>query len=146
MQLNQYLDDANLLEVVTDFLNCDILSKSLYKNGVVVRVVLLSSCEGDQRDKGQQQSPDHSDEYVNHFALSLTWFIPWAVVSSACKTEERVEENTWVKNCKHLTVLFKTINFILSTHYKNIKPSSLLHLSDGCSYRCSTYQHLVTRT
>lgn len=51
MQLNQYLDDANLLEEVTNFLNRDILSKSLYKNGVVVRVVLLSSCEGDQRQR-----------------------------------------------------------------------------------------------
>lgn len=40
-----YLDNANLLEVVSNFLNCGIFSKSLNKNGVVVRVVLLSTCE-----------------------------------------------------------------------------------------------------
>lgn len=46
--LIQYLDDANLLEEVTDFLNRDFFTQSLDKNGVVVRVVLLTSCGRDQ--------------------------------------------------------------------------------------------------
>lgn len=44
----QYLNDTNLLEVVANFLYCGIFSQSLDKNGVVVRVVLLTACEKDQ--------------------------------------------------------------------------------------------------
>jgi len=40
-----YLDDADLFEVISDFLNCGVFSKSLHKYGVVVRVVLLASCQ-----------------------------------------------------------------------------------------------------
>lgn len=63
-KLNKYLDDTNLLEEVTDFLNCDIFSKSLYENGVVVRVVLLSSCGKDQERKVSDdlRASFHSDE------------------------------------------------------------------------------------
>ena len=44
----QYLDNTNLLEVVANFLYCGFFSQSLDKNGVVVRVVLLTTCEEDQ--------------------------------------------------------------------------------------------------
>lgn len=50
-KLIYYLDDADLLEIVTNFLNCSIFSKSLYKYGVVVGVVLISSCGGDREEE-----------------------------------------------------------------------------------------------
>lgn len=42
--LVSYLDDSNLFEEVCNLLNCRILPQSLYKNGVVVRVIRLTSC------------------------------------------------------------------------------------------------------
>lgn len=42
-----HLDDTNLLEEVADFLNGGLFSQPLDKNGVVVRVVLLTSCGED---------------------------------------------------------------------------------------------------
>lgn len=83
----------------------------------------------------------HSGEYrhwwtceVNHVTLkdNLTLFIPWAVVSRACKTEERMEEKDLSKKYqrkkKSLYCFIQLINLFLSMHNKQ---SSCLHLS-GC--------------
>lgn len=58
-----YLDDANLLEEVSNFLNSRIFSKSLYENGVVVRVILLPTC-GENEVSGIHQHREKLD-WVN---------------------------------------------------------------------------------
>lgn len=46
-----HLDDANLFEIVPNFLNGGVFSKALNKDGVVVRVVLLPTYIGGQKTR-----------------------------------------------------------------------------------------------
>lgn len=70
----KYLDDADLLEEISDFMSRDIFAESLHKDGVVVGVVLLASCEEIRLEKTSEEMS--GDDWRGHLGSDSRTPVP----------------------------------------------------------------------